>query len=104
MPDRYMALCVESRDMHPRIKINEVIIYDVEDAAQPDDDVVISLTNGQTIVRSLVSFDGEKYRLRSYSPAAASTLRSEDVEACHPIIARCRASFFDEIAAQQEAA
>ncbi|MDR5777367.1 MULTISPECIES: S24 family peptidase [unclassified Caballeronia] len=98
MSERYFALRVESRDMHPRIKVNEVVIYDTEDAAEPDDDVVINLTNGQTIVRSLASFDGDRYRLRSYTPAAASTLRRDDVKACYPIIGRCKASFYNEIA------
>jgi phage repressor protein C with HTH and peptisase S24 domain len=97
MTERYLAVRVDASDMRPRIKPNETVIYDSQALPEPGDDIVIELRAGRFIVRELVSMDAQAYRLKSYSPASVSTLTLDKVTAAHPIIARCKSSFYDEI-------
>lgn len=64
---------------------------------------MLDLINGSTIVRTLVSFDDETLRLKTYQPAAASTLPRENVRACYPIIGRMKSRDFDALANRAEA-
>ncbi|EEE06878.1 hypothetical protein KTE49_20575 [Burkholderia multivorans] len=90
MTDRYQYVLMPAREMAPRVKEGEAVVFDTQDTPRPQDDVLVELENGNFLIRSLVSMTDSAYRLRQYSPAAVTTLARDRVKAIYPIVGRIR--------------
>lgn len=100
--DRFLALRMATGEMRPRIKVDEAVIYDTATEAEIGDDVVIELHGGGYVVRELLARVDGALRLKQHSPSSVSVLALDRVAAVHPVIARARPSFMQEIADANE--
>lgn len=82
------ALRVRGDSMRPRIKSGEFIVVEPSTVAQPGDDVVVSLENGQKMVKELLYIRGDEISLRSINEEHGTlTFPINDVQYIHYVAA-----------------
>lgn len=85
---RAYAIRVRGDSMRPRIRSGEFVVAEPSLEAQPGQDVVVKLKNGQTMVKELLYVRTDEIRLGSVNDDVAPlTIPLLDVEYIHPIAA-----------------
>jgi hypothetical protein len=81
----YHHFLMPSRDMHPRIRKGERVIFDKSDSPEVDDDVVIALADGSIVVRRLIDVTDECFTVGTYEPERADRLDRAAVANMWPV-------------------
>ncbi|MDD9901565.1 MAG: helix-turn-helix domain-containing protein [Alphaproteobacteria bacterium] len=75
-------------DMAPRYFRGELVYLHPGRPAKADNDVLLTLASGQTLLRRVIADDGKILRVAMYNPATEETVRHADIKDSALVLAR----------------
>lgn len=104
MTETIFALRIMSDDMRPRLKKDEVVIYDTAAIALAGDDVLVIRIDGAAVIRELIGVDNNRCQFKRLNSHAEAVVLRTKVTGVYPIIAIARPSFWAEIVERHDTA
>ena len=104
MTETIFALRIVNDDMRPRLKKDEVVIYDTVATAQAGDDVLVIRIDGGAVIRELVGLDTDRYQFKRINSHVETAVPRTKVTGVYPIVAIARPAFWAEIVERHDAA